>query len=228
MTRVHIVCEGQSEEVFIKEILAPHFKTLEIYLTPRTIPTSPGKKGGGLNYDRVKKFLYMTLLEDKNTFITTLFDLYALSNKFPAYQAAQKKNELAHKLKTLNDALHADIIASAKCRAERFIPYIQPYEFEALFFSDVDALVSIEPTWQKSASALHEVRKTVKTPEHINNTQETKPTAHLKKHLNPSYKKVRHAPLVAKKIGLSRIEQECAFFAAWLEKLRQLAAPCAI
>jgi hypothetical protein len=228
MKRVSVICEGPSEEVFIEEMLAPHFATLKICLVPRMISTSPGKKGGGLNYDRVKKFLHTTLLQDKNVFVTTLFDLYGLSNQFPAYQEAQKKNELADKLKMLNDALHADIIASAKCRAERFIPYIQPYEFEALFFSDVDQLVTVERNWQKSAFVLHEIRKAVDTPEHINNSKETKPAAHLEKHLNPSYRKVRHAPLAAKKIGLPRIEQECAFFAAWLKQLRQLANPCAI
>jgi hypothetical protein len=118
-----------------------------------------------------------------------------------------------------------DVVAAAQCKPERFIPYIQPYEFEALLFSDVTALSLVNPSWpKKSIDRLLEIRHAAASPEHINDRPETKPAAHLERELsNPSYRKRRHGPIAAQKIGLTRIEAECAFFAAWLAQIRALA-----
>jgi predicted RNA-binding Zn-ribbon protein involved in translation (DUF1610 family) len=42
-------------------------------------------------------------------------------------------------------------VAAAGCQPGRFIPYIQPYEFEALLFSDVPTLTRVEPGWRRQA-----------------------------------------------------------------------------
>ena len=39
MTRVHVICEGQTEETFIKELLAKQFESKETYC--ETIPKLP-------------------------------------------------------------------------------------------------------------------------------------------------------------------------------------------
>ena len=76
-----------------------------------------------------------------------------------------------------------------------------------------------------ATAALTAARNAVPSPEHINDRPETKPAAHLERELkNPSYHKRRHGPIAAKKIGLNKIEAECAFFAEWLTKLRELTA----
>jgi hypothetical protein len=125
----------------------------------------------------------------------------------------------------LRRELHADVVAAAQCRPERFIPYIQPHEFEALLFSDVTALSLVNPSWStKSIGRLLEIRSSAPSPEHINNQPDTKPSAHLERELSkPSYSKRRHGPVAAQKIGLTKIETECAFFAAWLGQIRALA-----
>ena len=124
----------------------------------------------------------------------------------------------------LTQALHADIIDKTGCPPERFIPYLQPYEFEALLFSDVATLVSIEPGWEKAVTALANIRSQAKSPEHINDRPETKPAAHLERELrSPHYRKTRHGPIAAERIGLAKIEAECAFFAGWISQLRGLA-----
>jgi len=40
---------------------------------------------------------------------------------------------------------------------------------------------------------------------------------------SPKYRKTRHGPIAAQKMGLAKIETECAFFAAWLNKIRLIA-----
>ena len=48
MIRVCIVCEGQTEEEFVLNVLSPSFYSLGLNLIPEMIETSPGHKGGAL------------------------------------------------------------------------------------------------------------------------------------------------------------------------------------
>ena len=226
MKRVCIVCEGQTEETFVRDVLAPAFYHLGLNLIPEMVETSPGHKGGALKYDRVKRHLRNTLRQSSAPVVTTLFDLYRLDSDFPSFAASQAQPDLSRRLNVLKQALHADVVAEAGCQPERFIPYIQPYEFAALLFSDVPTLTRIEPGWQSATAALAAARAVAESPEHINDRPETKPAAHLERELNnPSYRKRRHGPIAAQKIGLAKIEAECAFFAAWLAQIRELAQP---
>lgn len=226
MKRVCIVCEGQTEETFVRDVLAPAFYDLGLHLAPEMVETSPGHKGGALSYHRVKRHLRNTLRQNSAPVVTTLFDLYRLDNGFPSFDAARAQPDLQRRLEVLKHALHADIVAEAGCQPGRFIPYIQPYEFEALLFSDVHSLTRVEAGWQTASDALASVRAAAESPEHINDQPQTKPAAHLERELhNPSYRKRRHGPIAAQTIGLARIEAECAFFAAWLGQIRALAQP---
>ena len=226
MKRVCIVCEGQTEETFVRDVMAPAFYHLGLNLIPEMVETSPGHKGGALKYDRVKRHLRNTLRQSSAPVVTTLFDLYRLDSDFPSFAASQAQPDLSRRLNVLKQALHADVVAEADCQPERFIPYIQPYEFEALLFSDVPTLTRIEPGWQSATAALAAARAVAESPEHINDRPETKPAAHLERELNnPSYRKRRHGPIAAQKSGLAKIEAECAFFAAWLAQIRELAQP---
>lgn len=224
MRRIVVVCEGETEEEFVRDLLAPNFYDLGLYLEPQMIETSPGHRGGALNYDRVKRHLRNTLCQISKPVVTTLFDLYKLDKRFPGYEQAMKMSDLDQKLTLLKHELHTDIVATAACLHERFIPYIQPYEFEALLFSDIRSLALVNPDWStKSINRLVEIRTAAISPEHINDRPETKPAAHLERELNrPSYRKRRDGPIAAQKIGLSKIETECAFFAAWLAQIRKL------
>lgn len=226
MKRVCVVCEGQTEETFVRDVLAPSFYEQGLNLIPEMIETSPGHRGGALSYDRVKRHLRNALRQNSTPVVTTFFDLYRLDNRFPGFNVSQAQADLPRRLDVLKQSLHADVVAEAGCQPDRFIPYIQPHEFEALLFSDVPTLTRTEPAWQVANAALTAVRAAAESPEHINNRPETKPAAHLERELrNPSYRKRRHGPIVAEKIGLARIEAECAFFAAWLTQLRMLAQP---
>lgn len=225
MSRVVVVCEGETEEEFIRDVLAPGFYGTGLYLEPQMVETSPGHRGGALNYDRIKPHLRNTLRQKSAPIVTTLFDLYKLDKRFPGFAQSRTLPDLGQRLDLLRRELHADVVAAAQCPPERFIPYVQPHEFEALLFSNVASLALVNPSWSSKAIArLVAVRNAAMSPEHINDRPETKPAAHLKRELsNPSYHKRRHGPIAAQKIGLAKIEAECAFFAAWLAQIRALA-----
>lgn len=226
MIRVVVVCEGETEEEFVRDVLAPGFYGVGLYLEPQMVETSPGHRGGALNYDRVKPHLRNTLRQKSAPVVTTLFDLYKLDKRFPGFEQSRLTPDLGQKLDLLRRELHADVVAAAGCQPGRFIPHIQPYEFEALLFSDVPTLTQVEPGWLAANGALAAARAAAESPEHINDRPETKPAAHLERELkNPSYRKRTHGPIAAQKIGLTKIEAECAFFAAWLAQIRALTRP---
>jgi hypothetical protein len=223
MKRVCIVCEGQTEETFVSNILAPAFYGLGLNLIPEMIETSPGHRGGALSYERVKRHLRNTLRQKSAPTVTTFFDLYRLDKRFPGFDEAHQETLLARKLDILRLELSKDIVAAAECLPIRFIPHIQPHEFEGLLFSDVTTLVSVEKAWALAVTSLSRIRADVETPEHINDQPETHPAAHLAGELKaPKFSKLDHGPIAAAKMGLPVIEAECKFFAAWINQLRSL------
>ncbi len=223
MRLVFVVCEGQTEETFVRDVLAPAFYP-QLNLIGQIIETSPGHKGGGLSYQRVLRHLRDTLRQSSAPFVTTLFDLYQLDTDFPGHREATGK-PLEQRLNLLNASLHRAVVAATGCQPDRFLPYIQPYEFEALLFSDVAALTGLNDTWAGAEAKLQAIRDSAETPEHIDDGPTTKPAAHLERHLTqPNYSKRLDGPRAISRIGLAKIEQECRYFAAWLASLRELAA----
>lgn len=224
MTRVVVICEGQTEETFVRDVLEPHFSPFGLYLNAQTIETSPGHRGGALNYDRVQRQLRNTLRQTSAPVVTTFFDLYRLDKRFPGFDTAMVKGSMEAKVDALNAAFAADVVALAKCDPARFIPHIQPHEFEALLFSDVATLTGVERSWARNTVELSAIRQQADTPEHINDQPETKPAAHLERLLkSPRFSKVDHGPIAAARMGLPCIERECLHFAAWLQRIRSLA-----
>lgn len=223
MRRVVIVCEGQTEEAFVSRVMFPAFVDSGLHFQGITVETSPGHKGGAMRYDRLRPALRNALANGRVAAVTTLIDLYKLAPDFPGYGDASSLPTLAARLHALESQLHADVVSHCGCNPARFIAHVQPHEFEALLFSDVAVLATVEAGWAAAASALGLARMAVATPEEINNGHETKPSARLKTLLrNPSYRKLRHGPIAAERIGLARIESECPHFAKWLDRLRNI------
>ncbi|NOT17236.1 MAG: DUF4276 family protein [Sulfuriferula sp.] len=225
MIEVIVFAEGQTEEQFIKQVVAPVLRHLQVFVKPQLLHTSQMAKGGAVTFDRLKFNARNTLRQHPNAVLSTFLDLYALDTDFPALDEAKKKPDVYARVTCIQDALHDAVVAHVTCRPERFIPHIQPYEFEGLLFSDINTLCTVEPTWAKSAFLLNKARNNADTPEHINDGYETKPSKRLTNALLPKYKKTRHGPLIAERITLATIERECLHFASWMNKLRQLAVP---
>ena len=96
-TRVNILVEGQTEESFVRTLLAPHLANFQVWLKPRIIQTSKGHKGGVTSYGKLKRQVQQWCQQDPNARVTTLFDVYGLPSDFPgvtdwnANQPAQKQ-----------------------------------------------------------------------------------------------------------------------------------------
>ncbi len=221
MIEVIVVGEGQTEETFVRDALAPPFGTREIFLHPRLISTSARGKGGALSRDRVVRFLSKTIRERDGIYVTTLFDLYGLRLDFPGLAAAPTTDPI-RRCSAIESALANEVVAESGCRPDRFLAHIQPYEFEALLFSDVSRFGELQSGWTRYVPALQEARNGAQSPEHINDGPETHPSARLEQLHEPSYDKPLHGSRLAQRIGIDRIRSECAHFNAWLTQIEAL------
>ncbi len=222
MTDIVVVGEGPTEQLFTVTVLAYALAEQGVFVQPRLIPTSRNAKGGALKFARVLPFLRNTLRERQDTFVTTLFDLYGLPLDFPGQAEAAEFTDPLQRASALEQRLHAAVVGEAGCRPERFLPHIQPYEFEALLFSDVDRFAEAERQWTPQLKDLKVARQSALSPEHINDGPTTHPSARLTA-LLPRYSKTRHGVAIAGRIGLCLMRAECRHFGEWLDRLEALA-----
>jgi len=221
MIRIHIICEGQTEETFVNEMLGPHFAAREIFLYPSLIG-KPGHKGGFVNFNRLFIDIRNRLLGDKTAWCTTFFDYYGLHEDFPGKPDADKGGTAGEKSSRLLVGLMAALgekIGTEPLR--RFLPYVQMHEFEGLLFSNPVRFASgiCRP---KLGDQLQEIRNEFTDPEEINDDPVTAPSKRILA-VCEDYEKPTHGTLASLEIGLDTIRQECRLFNGWLSRLEALA-----
>lgn len=221
---LHILCEGQTEERFVKEVLAPYFQQYNIYPKPILLVTSKKSdaKGGMLSYDQAKRDLAILMKGHKDNnyehhLFTTMFDYYALPEDFPGFKKALSIPGGVRKCISCIESEFRDDIGS-----NAFIPYIQLHEFEALLFVDITQLSAEYP---KSSSEIRKLKKetdSFKDPEMINNNPSTAPSKRIKKALEKhyNYNKVKSGAKTASKIGITRLLNECRHFKEWVDAIK--------
>jgi hypothetical protein len=112
MKRVLISVEGQTEETFVKDVLAHHLKARDIYSHPVLVSNKRGKsgrefKGGLTSYERAKRDVLKLLRDSNAVAVTTMYDLYGLPDTFPGY--ASRPAAPYAKVKHLEAAFAQDI-----------------------------------------------------------------------------------------------------------------------
>lgn len=220
---VNILCEGQTEERFVKEVLKPYFSAYGIVLKHRLLCTSKkkGARGGMLSYQQAKRDLSAWMNENRRQAnerhcYTTMFDLYALPNDFPGYADSLKATDPYMKVKIIEDAFLSDM------NVEHFVPYIQLHEFEALLFCDVAKIVPLYPEREKEIMRLGQALDDNNgNPELINNGMATAPSKRIINAVEHGkayhYNKPLTGSTAAQAIGLDRMMQMCSHFRAWVE-----------
>jgi hypothetical protein len=224
MGKVLILVEGQTEEKFVKKLLGPHLQAFGVYLvvillTTKRVKNGANFKGGIISYAKIKQNLYQLFHDSSAQAVTTLFDYYGLPNDFPGLKSIQK-------LDCYQQAEHVEAAFKEDINESRLIPYLQLHEFEGLLFSSPVTIATPfeeEKTgkYRQLVKALQNIRQDFRTPEEINNRPETCPHRRLKQ-LIPSYRKVFHGVIIASKIGLEKIREECPHFNHWVTQLESL------
>lgn len=221
MVSLIVVGEGQTEETFVRSVLAPALARFNVFVEPRLIRTSKKGSGGALNLARARQQLTNTLLQRADTYVTTFFDLYGLDATFPGVQESRGRSP-SDRAAQIESLLADEVIGATQCRRERFIPHVQPHEFEAILFSDVSRFSETEAAWARHLDQLLAVQERFETPEHINDSPQTAPSKLLASILTPRYRKTLHGPDLADRIGLDEICQKCRHFGQWFNRISTL------
>ena len=208
MIRLAIVVEGQTEEGFVKQVLADHLMNYEVSPTPILV----GGRGGDVNVNGL-------VLDMANSFwsfdfVTSLVDLYGFRGR-----DSEEPDDLECRI---NNAVVKRVKRSFD--HTRVFPYVQKYEFEGLLFSKVEAFEGVSGATSDGLAQLQNVRSGFPTPEDINDNRETAPSKRIRDAL-PQYNKRLHGPQVAADIGLETIRAECHRFNTWMTRLEALNLP---
>lgn len=223
MIRLHFVVEGQTEETFVNQTLAPHLARLSVFSDARCVATSRKRgvkyRGGGNSYEKVKNDIARWMREDRgaDARFTTMLDLYALPAGFPAYESAPALNDPRRRVNAIESALKEDI------GDWRFIPYIQLHEFEALLLSNPQKLAVQFHDSEAGIRRLADMASRYSSPEMIDDGVETAPSKRIIAEI-PEYsgRKASAGPVVANHIGLDALRSHCEHFGEWLNELERL------
>jgi hypothetical protein len=89
MRKLHILVEGQTEEVVVNDVIRPYLSSDSLHVTTSILKTKrpaggPAYKGGALNWQRqILPEIRLLLNDTSTTLLTTLIDYYAFPTDAP-------------------------------------------------------------------------------------------------------------------------------------------------
>lgn len=220
MKRAHILVEGQTEETFVRQVLAPHLLAFELHLNPvlaTTKRTKSGSKfrGGVSRYGKLKGDLRRLLGDTGVVVVTTMLDYYGLPDDSPGVDTLPATTSGNRRVAHLEEAMKKDLVHP------RFLPYLSLHEFEALLLAapqQIGEVLRRKDAFRELESAIEQVA----SPEEIDDGPTTHPAERIAR-CAPGYRKALHGPQIAQLIGLETLRRRCPHFADWVARLEEIA-----
>jgi hypothetical protein len=227
MSRLLIHVEGETEETFVNEVLAPHLYEIGYSsVSARLVGNSRqrNKRGGIKAWSAVRSDILNHLKEDPGCLATTMVDYYALpqtGGKAWPGRAEAGRTVFSEKASTVESALEEDIrlVMGQSFNPNRFVPFVMMHEFEALLFSDCAAF-SRGIGRPELHAELQAIRDEFGTPEEINDSPTTAPSKRVEQ-MVIGYQKPLMGTLAVLEVGLDAIRRECPHFRNWLTRLER-------
>lgn len=216
--RALVLVEGQTEERFVKDLLAPSYAARGLYLIPTILGTKrvkdgPHFKGGVTTFGKFERDIRRLLHGvGGDGIVTTMVDYYGLPDDFPGMDTRPDGASGIDRARHVESAIRTHF-----GNTHKLLPFLVVHEFEALLYSAEDALPDVltRPDLRQSVSRL---RAQFASPEDINEHPESSPS-HRIRAMCPAYRKVLHGPSAANRLGLDTIRGACPHFAEWLHAL---------
>lgn len=211
MKRLFIIVEGQTEQEFVNQLLAPYLQQHGIYdVRPILIRTSKTGKGGFVNYQHLRNDAMRLLSSTKNDFIVSMFVDFFRIPEVPDKASWDTLPTHRQQVEQMERCIAADI------NDRRFIPYIQLHEFEALLFA---SNIGFEALFTETEStATKRIINAFENPEDINSHPDTAPSKRIIA-IKSNYDKVLEGNLIAAEIGLQTMLDKCPRFSNWIKTL---------
>ena len=131
----------------------------------------------------------------------------------------QKITDKYERVAVLEQA-YADAIGS-----DRFIPYIQLHEFEALVFCGIDYLLELYPKCKKHCEQLKSDLDKIGNPELINDNPATAPSKRIIRAIEGNHKtlynynKPATGKYITSRVGIEALRSRCHHFDKWVAQL---------
>jgi hypothetical protein len=203
VARLLIHVEGETEETFVNEVLAPHLYSRGYFRVSARLMGNArqrDRRGGIRPWSMVKEDIVTHLKEDPQCLASCMVDYYALpqtgEKAWPGREAAGRL-PFSQKAPAIQDALLEEI-CNAMGRG----------------FAQGIGRPDLAPRFQ-------EIRNTFETPEEIDDSPATAPSKRVQA-LVPGYEKPLMGTLAVLEIGLEVIRSQCPHFRNWLERLENL------
>lgn len=98
MKRLIIVVEGQTEQEFVNQCIAPYFfRKYGVPSVSARLIGSPGHKGGAVKYSRLKTDLDI-LIRENDVVVSTFIDFFKLGNDFPETTSCQAYKDTSQRI----------------------------------------------------------------------------------------------------------------------------------
>ena len=225
MTRLLVHVEGETEESFVNEVLAPHLLAKGYTVVSARLfgnARRRDRRGGVKPWPVVREGILNHLKQDSGCVVSTMVDYYGLPKRgadaWPGRLAAATA-VFSEKADTAEDAPLADVCKQmgGGFNSNRFVPYVMMHEYEAMLFSDCVGF-SRGIGHPGLAMQFQAIRDVFSNPEEIDDSPQTAPSKRVQS-LVPGYSKPFMGTLAALEIGLDAIRKECPHFRGWLERL---------
>lgn len=216
MKRLIVIVEGETEESFVNNVLAPYLSNRGFHNMVQCFKLKHSH-GGISKYFHLKTDI-LNVIYEKEAVVTTMIDYYRLPSDFPGHNEASALSEKTLIVSAIEESVKREIESTQNRRFDDLIPYVQLHEFEALIFSSPDGIEQLFDRGEYDHKRFSEVISLYRNPEEINNGPDTAPSVRLKK-IIPGYDKVLYGVEMARIIGMETLLAKCPHFADWVNKL---------
>ncbi|MFJ6669592.1 DUF4276 family protein [Actinosynnema sp. NPDC091369] len=202
--RVHLLVEGQTEEVVADAIIRPHLEAIGWVVTTSLVATKrpaggPAHKGGLTGWRQVQRDIRLLLNDTSLHVLTTLFDYYAFPSDCPGMGDRPSGDVYAR-------VEHVERCPATAVGDRRFRPNLVVHELEAWVFAAADELGQF--LGPELAERLRRDVSVAGGPESVNDGPATAPSKRLLDYC-PGYVKTVDGPLAIQDLGLARLRAQC-------------------
>lgn len=224
MKRLYMTVEGETEADFATNILTPHLASFDVFLFPPRYSGLVRRRSGRIPRGGLKSTFLHTLSDMRDWMkedrhedarFTMMIDLYSIPSDFPGFELAKLYHTGATMAESLCKALANEL------GDQRFVPYIQVYEFEALVLVEPERIKKYCNVSDNVIRRLTHECDQFSSPEEIDGGTHSHPKFRIKKRI-PKYRENLFGHQIIRDIGLHKIRQRCPSFGKWLTTLESL------
>lgn len=214
MPGIHVLVEGQTEEVIVRDVLGPELQPA-LWLNPVILKTKrpaggSSHKGGVGSWEKIERDLRLLLMDSSVAVVTTMLDYYGLPGDTPGM--ADRPSGSPY-----DRVVHVEQAVADRIADRRFLPHLALHETEAWVLAAAEQLGELLGEPEVARTLRGQVRD-ADGPERVNDGHDTAPSKRILA-TYPAYRKTQDGPIAIACLGLAKLREACPHFDAWLTEL---------